>query len=107
MAEEEGREPGCCRRHPVACGVTLLLVGVLGLAVVGVALGVHPTLKSMFKKTVNEVGGGDTRGPGKERELHKLLKVYCTNSWDCMDTVSAETTNKGSISMNGCLFFSM
>ena len=76
MAEEEGREPGCCRRHPVACGVTLLLVGVLGLAVVGVALGVHPTLKSMFKKTVNEVGGGDTRGSGRERELHKLLGLH-------------------------------
>ena len=62
MAEEGRKKPGCCRRHPVACGVTLLVVGALGLAVVGVALGVHPTLKSVFKKTVNEVGGRDTSG---------------------------------------------
>ena len=82
MAEEGRKKPGCCRRHPVACGVTLLVVGALGLAVVGVALGVHPTLKSMFKKTVNEVGGEtqvggnreERRGGGGGRDSHTELR---------------------------------
>ena len=52
-----GREKarGCCRRHPVACGVTLLVVASLSLAVLGVALGIRSYLDQTFRDTVDQV----------------------------------------------------
>ena len=52
-----GREKArsCCRRHPVACGVTLLIVAALSLAVVGVALGIRSYLDQTFHDTVDQV----------------------------------------------------
>lgn len=80
MAEEGEKKPGYCRRHPIACGVPLLLVAILGFVVLVVALGVHPTLKNEFKKRVNEVSethvsGEDGRGGGSEST--KYLSRYC------------------------------
>ena len=46
---------GCCRRHPVGCGVTLLVVASLSLAVVGVALGIRSYLDKTFQDTVDQV----------------------------------------------------
>ena len=58
MAEGAEKKPGCCRRHPVACGVTLLVVGAVSLAVVGAAIGIHPFLQKTFKDTVEKVREG-------------------------------------------------
>ena len=54
----EGKKRGCCRRHPVACGVTLLVVGVVSLGVVGAALGIRPYLNKTFTDTVDKVCDG-------------------------------------------------
>jgi lysosome membrane protein 2 len=54
MAGENGKKRGCCRRHPVACGVTLLVVGFVSLAVVGAAIGLRPFLNKTFMDTVDK-----------------------------------------------------
>ena len=46
---------GCCGKHPVACGVTLLVVGLVSLGVVGTAIGIRPYLHKTFRDTVNKV----------------------------------------------------
>ena len=67
MAEGGKKKPGCCRRHPVACGVTLLIIATLGLVTLAVALGVHQTLKNMFTDTVDKVSAGYLSMEGAER----------------------------------------
>ena len=52
----EKRKGICCRRHPKACGGTLLVVAVVSLAVVGVAIGIRSYLEQTFLDTVKEVG---------------------------------------------------
>ena len=55
MAGQSEKKGGCCRRHPVACGVTLLVVGFVSLGVVGAAIGLRPVLDKVFKDTVDKV----------------------------------------------------
>ena len=56
MAGERKKSGSCCRRHPVACGVTLVVVGLVSLGVMATALGLRPFLQKTFKDTVNKVG---------------------------------------------------
>ena len=55
MAAANQKRRGCCRRHPVACGVTLLVAVALSLAVLGVALGIRSYLNQTFLDTVHQV----------------------------------------------------
>ena len=55
MAGQNGKKGGCCRRHPVACGVTLVVVGFISLGVVGAAIGLRPFLQKTFTDTVDKV----------------------------------------------------
>ena len=55
MAGGREKSKGCCRRHPVACGVTLLVVACLSLAVLGVAVGIRSYLNETFVHTVDMV----------------------------------------------------
>ncbi|CAI8026532.1 Lysosome membrane protein 2, partial [Geodia barretti] len=54
VARGRDKARGCCRRHPVACGVTLLVVASLSLAVLGVALGIRSYLDQTFRDTVDQ-----------------------------------------------------
>ena len=51
----ERRRGGCCRRHPKACGGTLLIAAGVSLAVLGVALGIRSYLEQTFLDTVQQV----------------------------------------------------
>ena len=73
MAGENGKKRGCCRRHPVACGVTLLVVGFVSLAVVGAAIGLRPFLNKTFMDTVDKV---------MIRTSHVLHVVSCDETSD-------------------------
>ena len=52
---ERQRKGGCCRRHPVACGVTLLVVAAVSLSVLATALGIRSYLDQTFRETVDKV----------------------------------------------------
>jgi lysosome membrane protein 2 len=54
MASGREKPRGCCRRHPVACGVTLLVVAAVSLGVLGAALGIRSFLNQTFLDTVDK-----------------------------------------------------
>lgn len=56
MAEGRRKKSGCCTRHPVACGVCLLVTAAISLAVVvGAAVGIRPVLHNVFEDGVDKV----------------------------------------------------
>lgn len=54
MAEGKSKKSGCCTRHPIACGVCLLVAAAISLGVAGTAIGIRPVLHKMFKDTVDK-----------------------------------------------------
>ena len=60
MADGNEKKPGCCRGHPVCCGTTLLVVGLLAGAVV-ISLGaayhaIHDAVDSYIQHVSEEIG---------------------------------------------------
>lgn len=55
MACGGDNKPGCCTRHPIACGVCLVVTAAISLAVVGTAVGVLPNLHKLFVDIVDKV----------------------------------------------------